>query len=106
MIHLDDTDIVNARIALALASIMVVGAIVIVNLTIFNLDVNSNGPDHISLAEIAGIISLIFSGFLILVAFGAFILSACSPRMKDAMDAYYTRVTTKEKNALNAYHHV
>ena len=106
MIHLYDTDIVNARIALALASLMVVGAIVIVNLTIFNLNVNSNGPDHMSLAEIAGIISLIFSGLLIVVVFGAFILSACSPRMKEAIKKYYTRVTTKEKDALNAYHHV
>jgi uncharacterized membrane protein YiaA len=106
MIHLYDTDIVNARFALFIASLMVIGAIVIVNVTIFNLHLNSDSNGHITLAEIAGIISLIFSGTVIAVAFAAFILGLFSRKMRISMKEYYYRVTTKEKDALNTYHHV
>jgi len=92
--------------ALFVASLMVIGAIVIVNVTIFNLHLNSNSSGHISLAEIAGIISLIFSGTVIVVAFAAFILGLFSRKMRISMKEYYSRVTTKEKDALNTYHHV
>lgn len=106
MIRLYDTDIVNARFALALASLMVIGAIVIVNITIFNLHLSPDSNGHITLAEIAGIISLIFSGTVITVAFAAFILGIFSRKMRISLKAYYKRVTTKEKDALNTYHHV
>ena len=85
---------------------MVIGAIVIVNVTIFNLHLNSSSSDHITLAEIAGIISLIFSGTVIVVAFAAFILGLFSRKMRISLKEYYYRVTTKEKDALNTYHHV
>lgn len=106
IIHLYDTDVVNARFALFVASLMVIGAIVIVNVTIFNLHLNSSSSDHITLAEIAGIISLIFSGTVIVVAFAAFILGLFSRKMRISLKEYYYRVTTKEKDALNTYHHV
>ena len=84
---------------------MVIGAIVIVNVTIFNLHVDSISGNF-SLAEIAGIISLIFSGTVIVVAFAAFILGGLSRKMRISMKEYYARIITKEKDALNTYHHV
>ena len=58
---------------------------------------NSSSPGHFSPAEIA-----IFSVRVIVVAFAAFILGALSEKMKE----YYARVITREKDALNTYHHV
>lgn len=106
MIHRYDTDIANARFALAVASLMVIGAIVIVNITIFQIHNTPKTNGHFTLAEIAGIISLIFSGTVIAAALMAFLLGLFSRKLRISLKEYYRRVTTKERDALNTYDHV
>ena len=103
--HLYETDIVNARLALFVASLMVIAAIVIVNVTIFLFHTSSTSHGF-TLAEIAGIFSLVFSGVVIVMAIIAFILALYSQKMRTAVKDYYQRVTKKERNALNTYNHV
>ena len=76
-----DTDIVNAgSIALFIATLMVVGAIVIANITIFQLRIHQGAS--FTLVETAGIISLAFSGSIITMGFMAFIIGFFSPKLK------------------------
>ena len=83
---------------------MVVGAIVIVNITIFQL--RQREGVSVSLIETAGIISLAFSGSVIALAFMAFFIGLFSHKMRTSVREYLDRITTKEREALNTYEHV
>jgi len=91
-------------LALFIATVMVVGAIVIVNITIFQLRVHQGAS--FTLVETAGIISLAFSGSVICVAFMAFIIGLFSRKMRISVREYLDGITSKEREALNTYEHV
>ena len=88
-----------------MASLMVVSAIIIMNITIIQLHISTSGHSF-SLTEIAGIISLIFSSTIIVMAVMAFFLGLYSPKMRAVVKDYYQGITSKECNALNKYNHV
>ncbi len=100
-----DADIVNASVALFIATLMVVGAIVIVNITIFELRIQERAS--FTLIETAGIISLTFSGSIIAVAFMSFLVGRFfSQKMRASVHEYSDGITSKEHEALNTYEHV
>ncbi|SRR6266576_6098959 len=105
-LHLKGTDIVNVRFALLVASIMVIGAIIIVNITIFNLNAGAKDHGSLTLVEIAGIISLIFSGSIISMAVIALFLGLLSQKMRTSIKEYYQTITERERDALNTYNHL
>ncbi|KAF8347208.1 hypothetical protein F5887DRAFT_1174790 [Amanita rubescens] len=92
--------------ALLVASIMVIGAIIIVNVTIFNLNAGAKDHGSLTLVEIAGIISLIFSGSIISMAVIALFLGLLSQKMRTSIKEYYQAITERERDALNTYNHL
>ena len=105
-LYFKGTDIVDVRFSLLVASIMAIGAIVIVNITIFRLNAGAKYHGSLTLVEIAGIISLIFSGSIISMAVIAFFLGLLSQKMRTSIKEYYQTITEKERNALNTYNHL
>ncbi|KAF8623803.1 hypothetical protein AX15_006187 [Amanita polypyramis BW_CC] len=94
-------------LALIVATNMVIAAIVIVNTTIFFLDPNSPGPRKTStLGEVAGIISLAFSGSIIVTSVAALLLGLFSHKLGASLAKYRAQVFYRESNALNNYDHV
>jgi len=85
---------------------MVIGAIVIVNITIFKLNAGTNEHGSLTLVEIAGIISLIFSGSIISMAVIALFLGLLSQKMRSNIREYYRTITERERDALNTYNHL
>ncbi|KAK2462531.1 hypothetical protein APHAL10511_005501 [Amanita phalloides] len=92
--------------SLLVASIMVIGAIVIVNITIFRLGRHQTDTKSWTLAEIAGIISLTFSGSIIVAAITAFVLGLLSRRMRTTVREHYKWASQTEHDALNTFSHV
>jgi len=90
-------------LALFIATVMVVGAIVIVNITIFQLRLHEGA---FTVVETAGIISLAFSGSVIAVAFMAFFIGLFSHKMRTSVRDHLKKITSKEREALNTYEHV
>ncbi|KAF8329636.1 hypothetical protein F5887DRAFT_1004076 [Amanita rubescens] len=92
-------------VALFIATLMVVGAIVIVNITIFELRIHQRAS--FTLIEAAGIISLTFSGSVIAVASMSFLVGRFfSKKMRASVLEHSNEITSKERGALNTYEHV
>ncbi len=99
-----DTEIVNTSLNLFGATLMVVSAIAIVNLTIFQLRFDRRAS--FTLIETAGIISFAFSGYITAVAFMTFLVGLFSRKFRKSVRKYFEGIISKERNALNTYDHV
>jgi hypothetical protein len=101
--NLYDTNIVNASLALFIATLMVFGAIAIVNITIFQLRIHASERSSFTLIETAGIISHVSpvssSPWRSCLSSSA----ASSHKTRTSIREHLDRITSKERGALNTY---
>ncbi|KAF8637730.1 hypothetical protein AX17_002618 [Amanita inopinata Kibby_2008] len=96
--------------ALAVATNMVIAAIIIVNITIFFLDPNDRTIHRASRVgqtfTISGIVSLAFSGAVVVLAVSALFLGLLSRRLRVSLRKYHKDMCERQEEALNRYDHV